>query len=164
MAGTRTAPAVDRTAPTLLELRIRSIDHTGDIRSDLYLIDSDSTDAEIEAIVAAHQATTNASVYRVDLQFGFNSVEDSSNSDDNVYEDVSSNVVVQMKTAQKESFNWFIPAPDASLLFIAGTEEINPASAELAALLTALLPVRNGYDVTGARFSQRSVKNSQVRF
>lgn len=152
--ATRTAPTVDGT-PNWKVLSITVYDYTGEQRTDSYYLDADTSNAEIEALVAALQATTNATIWKVTVSDLYNSVGDPSNATEAVWEEASSNLVLLMKSATVEKgFNFFIPAP-ANDLFIEGTENIDPANAELAALMAALLPARNGYSFVSARFTSR---------
>lgn len=152
--ATRTAPAVDGT-PNWKVVSITVYDYTGEQRTDSYYLDADSTDAEIEAIVDALQDTTNATIWKVSVSDLYNSVGDPSNATEAVWEEASSNLVLLLKSATVEKgFNFFIPAP-ANAMFIEGTENIDPANASLAALMTAILPTRAGYSFVSARFTSR---------
>lgn len=163
MPGTKTAPAVDSAAPTYVELQVRWIDYTGDLRSNLYLINAAATDIEINAFVDSLQAASNASIYEISKRLAFASVEDSSNAVEDVWEDIATNVVIQLKdAAAKTSRQVYIPAP-INGMFIEQTEEINPANATLASVLTDSLALNAGYSVVGARFTQRRARNPQVK-
>lgn len=159
--STRTAPTIDGT-PTWKVVSITLYDYTGEQRTDSYYMDADSTDAEIEALVAAVQAATNGTIWKVGVTDLYNSVGDSSNADEEVWEEASSNLVLLLKSPTVEKgFNFFIPAP-ANAMFIEGTESIDPASAELAAVMTALLPMRSGYSVVSGRFTSRRDVGTKV--
>lgn len=152
--ATRTAPTVDGT-PNWKVLSITVYDYTGEQRTDSYYLDADTTNAEIEALVAALQATTNSTIWKVSVSDLYNSVGDPGNADEAVWEEASANLVLLMKSPTVEKgFNFFIPAPIDNM-FIEGTENIDPTNAELAALMTAVLPARAGYSFVSARFTSR---------
>lgn len=152
--ATRTAPTIDGT-PNWKVLSVTVYDYTGEQRTDSYYLDADATDAEIEAIVAALQATTNATIWKVSVSDLYNSVGDPSNATEAVWEEASANLVLLMKSPTVEKgFNFFIPAPSNDM-FIEGTENVDPANTELAALMTAILPVRATYSFVSARFTAR---------
>jgi len=153
MAGTRTAPTVNGT-PQFINVSVTVYDYTGDQRTDSYQLDADSTSAEIEAFVAALQACTNATIWRVVVGNVYNSVGDSSNAVEEVWENAKDNIVALAKNASNQAEDFFIPAPSNDL-FIETTEEVDPANAELAAWLASILPMRAGYSFVSARFSHR---------
>lgn len=154
MAGTRTAPTVNGT-PTFIQLAITLYDYSGEQRTDSYFIDADSSNAEIEAFVAALQLTTNATIWRVKVAYVYNSIGDSSNAVEDVWEDADSNVVFLLKAPTVEKGqDWYIPAP-LNAMFIEGTDNIDPTNGALAAYLAAILPMRSGYSVVSGRFTSR---------
>lgn len=162
MAGTRTAPAINGT-PSFKTVSIRWIDYTGNLRSDNYQLPAAATDAQVEALVAALQAGSNASIYRVDVNFAYYSVEDSSNANEVVWEDVKDNLVIQAKNTLADSEQMYVPAPSNDM-FIEGTENIDPTNTELAAILTATLAAFGaGYGIVGARLSKRTRRGKQTK-
>lgn len=152
--ATRTAPAIDGT-PNWKVLSVTVYDYTGEQRTDSYYLDADTTNAEIEAIVAALQDVTNSTIWKVTVSDLYNSVGDPSNADEAVWEEASSNLVLLLKSPTVEKgFNFFIPAP-INAMFVEGTENIDPTNVDLAALMTAILPARAGYSFVSARFTAR---------
>ena len=162
MAGTRTAPTVDGT-PDFITVSVTMYDYTGDQRTDSYQLDADSSNAEIEAFVAALQASTNGTIWRVAVSNIYNSVGDSSNANEVVWENAADNVVLLAKTAMNAAEDFYIPAPD-NALFIDGTENIDPANTELVALLASILPMRAGYSFVSARFTHRRQIGTKINF
>lgn len=162
MAGTRTAPAVNGT-PQFISVSVTLYDYTGEQRTDSYQMDADSTDAEIEAFVAALQAGTNATIWRVRVGQVYNSVGDSSNAVEEVWEDADTNVVLLAKTALNASEDFYIPAPIDDM-FIEGTNEIDPTNGVLAAILAAILPMRAGYSFISARLTSRRDIGTKINF
>lgn len=153
MAGTRTAPTVDGT-PLYKVVSLTWYDYTGEQRTDSYQVDADSTAAEIEAFVAAMQAMSNATLWRVQVSDSYNSVGDSSNAVEEVWEEASANLVFLAKTALNDSQNIFVPAP-INAAFVEGTEELDPTYAPLATLLAAWLAMKTNYSVVSGRFTSR---------
>ena len=161
MPGTRTAPTVDG-LPTFKVVSITMYDYTGDQRTETIQVDAAATDAQIEAYVAALQAATNATVWKVDVGYVYNSVGDSSNALEEVWENAATNIVTLIKDADNNSRNAFIPAP-INAVFLEGTENINPSATQLADYLTALLALRSGFSVVSMRFTHRKQIGSVVR-
>lgn len=163
MAGTRTAPTVNDT-PTFVEVQIALMDYTGDKRSDTYLVDAAASAAEIEALVAAIQAVSNATIYRVEVKDIYNSVEDSSNALEEVWENAGDNLVLQAKNTQKQSLRLFVPAL-INTVMIDGTTDIDPTNGLLTTLIAAYVAVLpTGFSIVGARFTERRQVNAQVKF
>lgn len=160
--ATRTAPTVDG-SPNYKTLSVTMYDYTGEQRTDTYQIDAASTDIQIEAIVAAIQAISNATIWRVRVGEVYNSVGDPSNADEEVWEESSSNVVLLAKDVSNNAQDWYVPAPDNSI-FVEGTENIDPANVPLGALLTAILAVKSGFSFVSARFTSRRDIGSKINF
>lgn len=162
MAGTRTAPTISGT-PNYIAVSVTLYDYTGEQRTDSYRLDADTTAAEIEAFVAALQATTNGTIWRVRVADVYNSVGDSSNAVEEVWEEASSNLVLLAKDANDNAIDFYVPAPINSM-FIEGTENIDPTNATLAALLAAILPMKAGYSFVSARFTSRRDIGTKINF
>jgi hypothetical protein len=160
MPGTRTAPTISGT-PTYKIVSLTWYDYTGEQRTDSYQMDADSTAAEIEAFAVAMQALSNATLWRVGVADTYNSVGDSSNALEQVWEDAETNLVFLAKTSLNVANNLFVPAP-INAAFVEGTEEIDPTNAEIAALLAAWLPMRAGFSVVSGRFTQRRSIGTKV--
>lgn len=160
MPGTRTAPTVDGTFD-YINVSISLIDYTGEVRTDSYQLDADSTDAEVEAFVAATAALSNASVWRVRVGQVYNSVPDSSNAIEEVWEDIKTNLVILAKNPLNDAQNIFIPAP-INDLFIEGTEELDPTNVALGDYLTAYLAMKANYSIVSGRFTQRRSMGTRV--
>lgn len=163
MPGTETAPAVDSVAPPLVQLSVRWIDYSGDKRADSYLIAPAATDIQINAFVDALQAASNASIYEVQKTLVFASNPGKANALEEVWENVTDNVVLQMKNpTTQQSQRVFIPSP-INDMFVEGEDDIDPADATLDAVkdaFVAVLPA--GYGVIGGRFTSRRQMNQQI--
>lgn len=162
MAGARSAPTVDG-SPTRKILTLRWIDHTGDFRSDSYVIEDAATDIAIEAFCTAMVAASNASLYEIKVADDYNSVPDSSNALEAVWENAKSNVVVQFKHPTLESIRTFIPSP-LEAMFVPGSDNVDPTNAVFLAVVTnfdAIVDV--DYTAVGVRFTHRRDINQQDR-
>lgn len=153
MPGTRTAPTVNGT-PQFKIVSLTWYDWTGEQRTDSYQFDAGSTVAQIEAFVAAEQALSNATLWRVQVRDTYNSVGDPGNALEEVWEEVSSNLVFLAKDAMNNAMDVFVPSPinDA---FIENTENIDPTYAAIATLLASILAMKSGYSIVSGRFTSR---------
>lgn len=162
MPGTRTAPTVDGNIQ-YKSVSIAMYDYTGERRSVSFKVDAAATDAQVEALVSSFQVMTNATIFRVTVGDVYNSVGDSSNAIEEVWEDVDTNIVLLAKDALDQSKNCFIPAP-VNDAFIENTEQINPGYVPLANVITNWLAMITGYSVVSGRFSQRSDIGTKINF
>lgn len=157
----RSAPTVNGT-PTYRRVSFRWIDASGDLRSDS--LQTDATDAQIEAYAVDIGAISNADLYAIEVSDVYNSVADSSNAVDAVKDSVYDNIVILAKNAVNDSFRCFLPAPEGAL-FIAGTDQIDPTNADLAAWLTEILVLAGaGFSIVSARYTERREINEAVKF
>lgn len=163
MPGTRTAPTVNGT-PNWKVVSVTVYDHTGEQRTDSYYMDADSTNVEIEAFVAALQLVTNATIWKVAVSDLYNSVGDSGNALEEVWEDADTNVVLLAKSPTViNGQDFYIPSP-INAMFVEGTNEIDPSNAALAAFLATILPMRAGYSFVSARLSSRRDIGTKIVF
>jgi len=161
-AGTRTAPDVT-TAATLKQISLRYIDSTGDLQTASKYVPVAATSAQVEALADAMVTASQASMYEIHVDSIWSSVPDKSNAASGSHDSVFNNVVTLVKNAARQAYDWFIPAPDATLL-TAGSDQIDPASTELAAVYTALLALDPaGYGIVQARFSEHKETNKAVK-
>lgn len=91
MAGTRTAPEVDG-APNQVVVSIRLIDASGDKWSEPFFFAAAPTDLQIESLVASYAATSQASVYEVDVSQQYAGAALASNAESNIRYGVESGV------------------------------------------------------------------------
>jgi len=68
-----------------------------------------------------------------------------------------------MKTATKDSFDFFIPANLETVTMVAGTENPAAATTEMAALIAALEAIHGGYSAYSVRFTERRQKNRSIK-
>lgn len=163
MAGTRTAPTVDGT-PTFKQVSISLIDAQGDIRSVSLYAKSAATVAEIEAMVAAQQAITNASIYQVSVSDVYNGARQTSNADDAVVNSVYSNIVYHVKASPSDSQRGYVPAP-LDALFDAGTDTVDLDNALLGTWFASVLAVvGSSYTGQSVRYTERREINDAQKF
>lgn len=116
MAGTRTAPSVDGT-PTYKQISIALLDFSGDLRSVSLRVPAGATNAQIEAVVAKLQASTQASIYRVEVQYVYEGAVATSNATSDENSSVFDNISIGFKdTGTGASQTAYIPAPITSLM------------------------------------------------
>jgi len=155
-------PTVNGT-PTYKLVSLHYIDASGDVRSDSLQVPTAATNAEIQAYADASGDLSNGSLYKVEVSEVYNSVPDKSDATDAPKDSVYDNLVFLAKDATNASKRTFIPAPLASL-FVAGTDEIDPASVPLGVYLTAVLALVAGtYSITQARYTERREINEAVK-
>lgn len=154
----RTVPTVDGTG-NFRQVTIKTIDANNGKRSDTFMVDAAATDAEIEALIAAQAAVSNANIYQVKVSMVYNSVPNPGDATEAPLLSVWDNIVLLMKDSANNSQDWFIPAPiDAAL--VAGTKNPNPANALLQAYRDAVDAVMaSAYEPVSYRFTERSKKN-----
>lgn len=160
---TRTAPTVDGT-PSRVRVSMTLIDSVGDIRSVSLYAPNGVTAVEIEALAAALQAATNASLYKVEQSLVYEGAAAKSNADENVFNNIGDNIIYHVKASATDSQRAYVPAPLESV-FTPATENPDPANPLLTAWFTAVLGVvGNNYTGVTVRFSERRDINDAVRF
>jgi hypothetical protein len=162
MAGTRTAGTVDGTG-SFKEVSVRWIDAVGDIRSDATIVDAAATDAQIEAVVAALQAGSNASIYAVRVTEVYEGAKSKSNAVAGVRESVQDNIVYHAKDTGRVDRRSFLPSPLAAV-FVADTETPDEGDALVVTLMAAWDTVWAGtFAGVSLRFTERREINEKVQ-
>lgn len=157
------AGAVDAT-PTRKVLHLQYIDSEGKPRTDSYNFPADATDAELNALAAAVGATTNASLWNIGYTNWYSTgVAQKSDADDLTNDSVYDNVVFLMKNAAGDSFDFFIPANLETVTMVPGTENPDPTTTEMLALIAAVEAIWGGYTAYSVRFTERTNKNRAVK-
>lgn len=163
MAGTRTAPTVDGT-PDFKRISLSLVDAQGDIRSVSLVVDAATTVATIEALVAALQAVTNASIYEVTVTDVYSGARNTSNASDAVVNSVYSNIVYHIKASPTSSQRGYVPAP-IDAVFIAGTDTPDINNADLGTWFAAVLAAAGGaYTGQSVRYTERREVNDAIKF
>jgi len=157
----RTAPTVNGT-PTLKKASLRYIDASADKRADSIDLPASATDAQIEAYAVPIGAASNANLYAVEVTDVYQVQPDKNDAVDAVKDSVYDNLVFLAKTTANLSQRGFVPAPVGSM-FVPGTDTIDPADTDLAAIFTAFLAlVGAGYSIVSARYTERREINEAV--
>lgn len=153
----RTVPTVDGSG-NYREVTIKWIDANNGRRSDTYRLAQDATDAEVEAIVAALAAQSNANIYQVKTSMVYNAVAVPSDAIEASRVSVWDNVVILFKDAAGNSRDWFLPAP-VDALFIAGTNNLDPEG-DIGTVDVAIDPaLETAFVVVSYRYTERRKKN-----
>lgn len=162
MAGTRTAGTVDGTG-SFKEVSVRWIDAVGDIRSDATIVDAAATDVQIEAVVAALQAASNASIYAVRVTEVYEGAKSKANAVSGVRESVQDNVVYHAKDTGRVDRRSFLPAP-LQAVFVADTETPDEGDALIVTLMSTWDTVWAGtFAGVSLRFTERREINEKVQ-
>lgn len=157
------AGAVDAT-PTRKILHLQYIDSEGKPRTDSYDVPSDVTDAELNTLAAAQGAVTNASLWNIGVTNWYSTgVPQKSDADDLTNDSVYDNIVFLMKNAAGQSFDYYIPANLETVTMVAGTENPDPTTTEMLALIAAIEAIWGGYTAFSVRFTERTNKNRAVK-
>jgi len=157
------AGAVDAT-PTRKIMHLQYIDSEGKPRTDSYDIPVDTTDAEFNALSTAQGAVTNASLWNIGYTNWFSTgVPQKSDADDLTNDSVYDNIVFLMKNATGDAFDFFVPANLESVTMVAGTENPDPTTDEMLALIAAIEAIWAGYSAVSVRFTERRNKNRAIK-
>ena len=158
------AGVIDAT-PTRKIIHFSFIDSEGKPRTDSYDIPVVATDAELNTLAATLGAVTNASEWQVGVTNWFaTGTPSKANADDLTNDSVKDNVAILLKTVSSPvGFDFFIPANLESATMVAGTENPDPTTAEMVALLAAIEAVWPSYAPISYRFTERRNKNRAVK-
>lgn len=155
----RTVPTIDGT-PNRKDVSIRWIDANNLKRSDVLYIDASATDPQIEAIVAAFAAGSNANIYEVEVKQVYADVPNSGDAVDLARNSSKDNVVFLFKNATiNAGRDYFLPAPIEDV-FLGGTNMLDTSAAELLAIRDALDAVLVSFEPVTVRFTERRKKNA----
>lgn len=160
--ATRTAPTVGG-SPNNVTVSIGLIDASGDVYSDAYKFTAVPSNAAIEAIVAAYQAASQASVYRVDVNSSYEGDADPDNADVGQRNSVKDGINLAYKNiATLKTQSPRLVAPIDAVM--EGNQDIPlVTSTELAALITAQLAALTGYSLQTAQFTERRERKNNPR-
>jgi hypothetical protein len=118
-----------------------------------------STNAEIEALATAIGDASSANVYEVNVNQAYIDTPDKNDAVVAERDEVANvlNILAKHADGRAASLPLLAPIPD---LFIANSDEIDPASTELLALFTAFLAVLPaGFEIISCRYSTRHQYN-----
>jgi len=154
----RTVPAIDGT-PNRKDVSVSWVDANNKKRSDTWYLDSTSTDAEIEAAIAAAAVISNANIWRVKVTQVYEDVPNSGDALDVARNSVMDNVVMLFKNATiAAGRDYFIPAP-IEALFLPATNLIDSTNTDLIDFRDALDAMLVNFEPVSVRFSERRKKN-----
>jgi hypothetical protein len=168
MAGTRTAPDVTG-AVTAKQVVFKWIDVSGDKISESWFVPAAATQAQIEAFADAKQAASQASLYAVEVQNVFGSVEDASNAEEgekssSVFDALS----ITFKNANPEitSKRVQVQAPEGAM-FLGDVgekkDDFDPTNALLVAVMTTALALFGaGWSVVWGRYVEHKEVNEKI--
>lgn len=161
MPGTRTSPVMTGAA-SFLELTLRWIDAVGDVRSDTTMILATATEAQMEAVVAAAQAGSNASIYSTSSRKVWAGAKSKSNALAAIRLSAQDNIVYHAKDANRNDRRSFLPSPIAAV-FVADTETPDEGDAEMIAWMDAYDVVWAGtFAGVSLRLTERREINEKV--
>lgn len=162
MPGTRSAPAFTAAA-TSRQVSIGLIDASGDLYSDELVVPVAATAANIEAWVAAYQAATNASVWRVTDQVNRDGDPDPDNAVAAYRASISSGINLSFKdVATKLGFLERVIAPVADTM--QGNQDIPLLSSdELTNVITSILTLRADVDFQSAQYTDRRERKNNAK-
>lgn len=161
-AGTRTAPTINGT-PAYQLASFTFIDASTDVRSIAIQGPAGATNAQWEAIAAALQAVSQASLGVVNVQFIYDGGLSAGNAVAGDRGSVFDNVTMLWKNSTRVSRDVFIPAP-ASEIMNGDLDDVNLTATELLALNAAVLAVSSGFTVRSARFTERKEINKRQKY
>jgi len=157
------AGVVDAT-PTRRIVHFQYIDSEGKPRTDSYDVSAATTDAQINALSVALGAITNASLWNVGYTNWY-AVEPAQkgNAVDETNDSVYDNLVILMKDAINNSFDFYVPANNEAVSMVADTENPDPTTTEMVALFAAIDGIWNSYIPFSVRYTERKNTNKAVK-
>lgn len=165
MAGTRTAPSVTTIATTQWGITLHLVDASGDNYTDFIALLGTDVPAltEIEAHVAAYQAATQASVYKVTMSQIWEGEEDPDNAEVGQRNSVKDGVNLLWKNpATMGSESPRLVAPIATVM--QGNQDIPLlTAAEFTALIGTYQVLLTGFSLISAQFTERRERKNNPR-
>lgn len=158
--ATRTAPAVDG-SPTYKQVSVTLIDESGDIRSVSLRTPASATDAQVQSYVSELQSATNASIFRVEVQYVYEGAMNRANATNATHPSVYDNVAVGFKSITTgNNQTAYIPAPLDALTLVG--DSVNTTNADYVDWRDAVDTLIGGdYAPRYARFTERRESNER---
>jgi len=156
-------PDVSVASPVFKTLSIRYIDKSGDKRTDSTRIKADATLANIQTMLVALGAITNASIYEVKVSDSWGGTPAIADAIQSPRSSVFQNVVTFWKVgATLTTQDTYIPAPTDSIID-AGTDTIitTPAGLYDAYRQATLAVLDVGYSARTVRYTERKEVNTK---
>lgn len=161
--ATRTAPAVAIANITSSLTTLHVIDASGDLYTESIITPDLVSDTTVETWVAAYQAITQASVYKVTQQIIYEGDADPSNADVGQRNSTSDGINLLSKNATSlESQTPRVVAPVDAVM--QGNQDIPLLSGGgMPAYITAYLAILTGYALVSAQFTGRRERKNNPR-
>jgi len=162
MAGTRTAPVVSG-ASTMNTATLHAIDASGDLYTDSITTVAPLSDIAMEAWIAAYQAATQASVYKVTNSIIWEGDADPANAEALYRGSVKDgiNLLYKNLTTLKAATPRLVAPVAATMDGNLDIPDID--SALLVALDAAIAALLTGYDLQSAQFTERRERSNNPR-
>jgi len=162
-AGTRTAPDPSVAAATSVTSTIHLIDTSGDLHTVAITTSDSPTLADTETWVAAYQAATQASAYKVSRESSWEGDADPDNADSGSRDSVKQGVNMLFKNITTlRTITPRLVAPIAATM--QGNQDIPLlSSAEMTALILAELTLLPGFDLQSAQYTERRERSNNPR-
>lgn len=160
--ATRTAPAFTATA-TGRRITIHMIDSSGDLFTEKLLVALAATAAAIEAWIAAYQAATNASVYKITDELLREGDADPDNAVSAFRAGIENGINLLYKNpTTRDTFGVRIIAPVAATM--QGNQDIPLlSSTEATDLITATLALTTGYNFKSSQYTTHRERSNNPR-
>jgi len=161
MAGTSTVPTI-LAGETGYQLTMSWIDENEKEFSSTFLTKANPSDAEIQALVTAAQAGSNASLYRVEATIAWEGAKAASNAASAVHESAADKIRLSLKDITTKAYaRAYLPAPLEVLVGDGGVVDTSQAvyTAWRDAVLAVKLASFTGLNVEFVQYQQR---NEQV--
>jgi len=160
MAGSRSAPTVNGT-PTKTTLSMSFFDADEGDTTVTFQIANGTTDADIEALAAAAQAGSNASLYDVSIQESYSGIGLASNAAADDYVSVKDAVRFSNKNLATNAYiRAYLPAPLGNMVY---NKTVVTSDTEYAAWRDAVIAVLpSGYAALNAGFVQNVQRDKGV--
>lgn len=163
MAGTRTAPDFTGTADER-NVTLHFIDTSEDYYSQVLTeLPNAATDAQVEAIAAAFQAASQASLWKIQDSFLYVGAALASNAESGLRSNSADGINILYKNGA-DGVTYRLPAPVPATMD-GSTDVVDPTSTELLAINTAVEAAVTGYVAQSAMFTgRRDRKNKRKTF
>jgi len=161
--GTRTAPTVAIANINRSVTSAHFIDASGDKTTNALITPDLVSDGLVETWVAAEQAASQASLYKVSQTIEYVGDDDSDNAGTDQRNSVAdgNNLLFKNVTLDKTQS----PRPIAPILAVMQGNQDIPllSSTEMAAVITAILAILSGYALSSAQFTGRRERKNNPR-
>lgn len=161
--GTRTAPTVAIANINKSITSVHLIDASGDLSSDSLVTPTLMTDGNVETWVAAYQAATQASIWKVAQTIEYVGDKDSDNAGTDQRNSIADGTNLLFKNVT--SLSTQTPRLIAPILAtMQGNQDIPLlSSTEMTNLITAVLAILSGFNLESAQFTGRRERKNNPR-